>query len=410
MIAVITKGRVLDCIGNEPLEDTSVVIEEGIIKDVYSGEKSIPRGAMVIDAAGRTILPGLIDGHEHVALTDVDVSKHYAKPPLFAALDMKCNLEKTLQAGFTTVRDMGGSFWALKQAVENGLIKGPRLLISGAWLSQTGGHGDHNVRGEVISTPTSSVFPLSRICDGVDDCRKAAREQLRAGADHLKICGATGGALSPNDQPWQQQFSNEEIRAIVEEAEAVGTYVGIHCLNDKGIRRSVACGVISIEHGAFMTEETAEMMKEKGAFLVPTPATGWWIIKHGREFGAAEHFMEKVTPLYDANLRAIELAYRAGLTIGSGSDMFAQECGCEGMQLKILTECGMTPYEAIKSTTIVNAKTVLRRGDKIGSIEIGKWADIIIVDGNPDKDINILTEPSSVRLVMKKGEIFKNTI
>ncbi|MFC1912397.1 amidohydrolase family protein [Chloroflexota bacterium] len=410
MITVITNGRVLDCIGDEPLEDASVVIEKGIIKDIYLGEKSIPQGAMVIDAVGRTVLPGLIDAHEHTALTDVDVSKHYAKPPLFAALDMKNNLERTLQAGFTTVRDMGGSFWALKQAIEDGLIKGPRLLISGAWLSQTGGHGDHNVYGEMVSTPTSSTFPLSRICDGVDDCRRAAREQLRAGADHLKICGATGGCLSPNDQPWQQQFSNDEMRAIVEEAEAVGTYVGTHCLNDKGIRRSLECGVTSIEHGLFMTEETACMIKEKGAFLVPTPAPAWWIIKHGRQSGAAQHFIEKVTPLYEAGLHAIQVARRIGVTIGSGSDMFGQMCGEEGIQIKILVEAGMTPYEAIKSTTIVNADSVLRMRDKIGSIEVGKWADIVIVDGNPDEDVNILTEPSNVRFVMKKEEIFKNTI
>jgi len=305
---------------------------------------------------------------------------------------------------------MGGSFWALKQAVEDGLIKGPRLLISGAALSQTGGHADHGIRGEMMPTPTSSIFPLSRICDGMDDCRKAAREQLRAGADHLKICGATGGCLSPSDQPWQQQFSNEEMRAIVEEAEAAGTYVGAHCLNDLGIRRSVESGVKSIEHGAFLSEETARMMKDKGAFLVATPAVMWWAIEQGKKSGAAEYFVEKITPLYDAGMKTVEVARQAGVPVGSGSDMFGQMCGSEGMQIKLLTECGMIPYEAIKATTMVNAEVVLCMGDRIGSIEVGKWADVIVVDGHPDEDANTLTEPANVRLVMKRGDIFKKTI
>ena len=410
MITAMTNSRVLDCIGDEPLEDMTIVIEEGIIKDIYSGRKPLPRKAVVIDVAGRTLLPGLIDAHEHTAVTEFDIPKHFAKPPLFAALNIKHNLERTLQAGFTTVRDMGGSFWALKQAVEDGLINGPRLLISGAWLSQTGGHADHGSYGEMAPTPTSKAFPVSRICDGVADCRKAAREQIRAGADHLKICGATGGVVSPMDQPWHQQFSNEEMRAIVEVAEAVGTYVGTHCNNDKGIRRSLECGVISIEHGLFLSEETAGMMKEKSAFLIPTLGIGWYLIKHGKELGISQRVTEIVPSVYEAGLRAVELVRRIGGLVGSGSDLFGPGCGSEGIQIKLLSECGMTPYEAIKSATSVNAEVVLRMGDRIGSIGVGKWADVIVVDGHPDEDANVVTEPRNVRLVMKKGEIFKKTI
>lgn len=419
MITVITNGRLLDCIGSELLEDASVVVEDGIIKEVYSGEKPIPDGATVMNVGGKTVMPGLTDAHDHPALTSVNITESFAEPPLYTALYMKGNLERLLQAGFTTIRSMGGAHWSLKQAVEDGLIKGPRLLIACAFLSTTGGHGDMNLHGEqLFHTDTGRLRNLTRICDGVDECRKATREQFRAGADQIKIFN-TGGCGNPSGEPWHRQFCEAEVRAIVEEAEAVGSYVGAHCEEGSGITRAVAWGVRTIEHGAFLSEETAKSMKGKGIYLVPTLFGIWQLITYGKEMGAEKWTLRKVKEplgpgkpgLLEAMVLAAQLARKVGISVGSGSDCFDMRMiGHEATELKLRVDYGcMTPYEAIKSATIVNAE-IMRMKDKIGSIEADKWADIIAVDGNPDEDINVLVEPANIKLVMKKGEVFKNTL
>lgn len=418
VITAIINGRLLDCVGDEPLENATIVIEDGMIRDIYSGKKRLPSKAVVIDAKGKTIMPGLTDAHAHPGITKVDIGTIYNDPPLLTALIIKRNLEAILQAGFTTIRSMGGDHWYMKKAIEDGLIKGPRLLRAGALLTITGGHADENAYGEqVFHRDISRLVNLRRICDGIDDCRKAAREQLRGGADHVKVCGVSGGCGGPNDQAWHLQFSEAELRAIVEEAEDRGSYVGAHCENDKAIRRALSCGVRTIEHAAFLTEETALMLKERGTYVVATLAAPWWIMQKGREEAPDWFFHKIICPmgipgtgtLLDGIMAGAEVSYRVGLKVGSGADYFADMCGGEGMELKLKTECGFTPYEAIKSATIVNAE-IFRLEDKIGSIEVGKWADIIIVDGYPDEDANLLSEPANVKLVMKKGDIFKKTL
>ena len=418
MITAIINGRLLDCVGDEPLEDASVVIENGTIKDIYSGKKRLPSKAVVINAKGKTVMPGLTDAHAHPGITKVDVGTIYNDPPLLTALLIKRNLEAILQAGFTTIRSMGGDHWYMKKAIEDGLIKGPRLLRAGALLTITGGHADENAYGEqVFHHDIDRLVNLIRICDGIDDCRKATREQLRGGADHIKVCGTSGGCGSPNDQTWHLQFSEGELRAIVEEAEDKGTYVGAHCLNDKAIRRAAECGIRTIEHGAFITEETALMLKEKGVYVVATLAVPWWIMQQDPKEIPDWFFHKIMCPLgtpgtgtaLDGMMAGAELAHRMGVKVGSGADYFADMCGGEGMEVKLTTECGFTPYEAIKSATTVNAE-IFRLEDKIGSIEVGKWADIIIVDGNPDEDANLLAESANVKRVMKQGKVFKHTL
>ena len=418
MITAIINGRLLDCVGDVPLEDASVVIEDGVIKEIYSKRKPVPRGATIIDVGGRTVMPGLTDAHDHPAYTEMNPEKAENEPPLYIALKMAHNLERILQAGFTTIRDMGGAHWSLRQAVEEGLIRGPRLLIACAVLSPTGGHGDENLRGERLShNDLGRLRTTARLCDGEAECRKATREQIRKGADHIKIV-ATGGIASPNDEPWHLQFCEAEIKAIVEEAESVGLYVCAHCEHDSGIRRAVKCGVRTIEHGLFLGEDTAKLMKEEGAYLVPTLATMWWGMTYGPEEGVADWALRKYKePLgpgkpdsLEAGMLAIQLARKVGVPIGSGADYWtSRSFGSEAMELKLKTESGMTPYEAIKSATIVNAE-IMRMQDKIGSLEVGKWADIIIVDGKPDEDINTLVEKDNIRLVMKQGEVFRNIL
>lgn len=418
MITAIINGRLLDCVGDVPLEDASIVIEDGVIKEIYSKRKPVPRGATIIDVGGRTVMPGLTDAHDHPAHTEMNPEKAVNEPPLYIALKMAQNLEHILQAGFTTVRDMGGAHWSLKQAVEDGLIKGPRLLIACSFLSSTGGHGDGNLRGEqLLYDDLGRLRTTGRLCDGEAECRKATREQIRKRADHIKIM-VTGGIASPNDEPWHLQFCEAEIKAIVEEAESRGLYVGAHCEYDSGIRRAVECGVRTIEHGLFISEDTAKLMKEKGAYLVPTLATMWWGMTYGPEAGVADYALRKYkAPLgpgkpdaLEAGGMAIRLARKLGVPVGSGSDYITTKAfGSEAMELKLKTESGMTPYEAIKSATIVNAE-IFRLKDKIGSLEVGKWADIIAVDGKPDEDINTLVEKDNIRLVMKQGEVFRNTL
>ncbi len=418
MITIIKGGRLLDCVGASPLENASIIVEGGTIKEVCQSEVPTPRDATVINAGGKTVMPGLIDAHDHLAVTTNDMGAMFFDPPLYTALRLKAQLEKILQAGFTTVRDGGGGHWSLKQAVEDGLIAGPRLLLSGAMLSVTGGHGDFNVHGEMTYPPDPRMFNLMRLCDGEDDCRKAVREQFRKGAEHIKIC-VTGGCASPNDQPWMVNFTEREIKAMVEEAESLGSYVMGHCLNDAGIRRAVDCGVKTIEHGAFLSDETALLMKEKGVSLVATPAVVVWAIEKGKREGAAEWFIRKLenpgcspdgASLMEGLVRAGASALKAGLPIGSGADFFGTMCGGEAANIKWVKELfGITPYQALKAATSVNAK-IVRLQDKTGTIEPAKWADLIVVDGNPDEDINVITVPEKVRVVMKQGQILKNTL
>jgi len=418
MTTVISNGRLLDCIGNEPLEDVSIVIEDGVIKEIYSGRKPISSGATIVDVGGKTVMPGLIDAHDHPAMTELVPQKAANEPPLYIVLGMINNLKRILKAGFTTARDMGGAHWSLRRAIEDGLIKGPRLLIACVILSPTGGHGDENLHGErLFHNDLRRIRTFGQLCDGEAECRKAAREQIRNGADHIKIV-ATGGIASPNDEPWHLQFCEAEIKAIVEEAESVGLYVAAHCEHDSGTRKAVKCGVRTIEHGLFLSEDTAKLMKEKGAYLIPTLASMWWGMTYGPEIGAAEwalrQYKEPLGPgkpdALEAGALAIQLARKVGVPVGSGADYISSPSfGSEAMELKLKTESGMTPYEAIKSATIVNAE-IMRMTDKIGSLEAGKWADIIAVDGKPDEDINALVEIDNIRLVMKKGEVLKNTL
>ena len=412
MITVLTNSRLLDCVGDEPFEDASVVIEEGLIKDIYSGKKALPGEATVINVGDRTILPGLTDAHCHPAITKINIPEYLKDQPIITALQIKKNLEQMLQAGFTTVCDKGFANLALKQALEDEWIQGPRLLISCGMLSQTGGHADWTIPG--VTYRDTGLLALPRLVDGVPEARKGAREQLRAGADQLKIM-ATGGGASPYDQLWHIQFSEDEIRAIVEEAEAVGKYVASHTTCIKGIKRAIKCGVRSIDHGVPMDEEAAQMLKEKDFFHVPTLAPLYLILREMEEFGMPDYMKKKatkelVTELMEAGMRAVELTYRAGCNVGSGTDSTGEQfCARAGVEIKLKTECGMTPYEAIKSATMVNAR-LFRMEDKIGSIEIGKWADIIVVEGHPDEDADLLAEPGNIKVVLKKGKIFKHKL
>ena len=418
MITILRNGRLLDCVANEPIENSSVVVENNLIKDIFQGPINTTSFDQAIDCSGKTIMPGLIDAHSHYAITTNDMGGVLYEFPFFTALRIKSQLEKIASAGFTTIRDGGGGHWSHRQAVIDGLIAGPRLQICGPLMSVTGGHGDFNVRGAMHFPPTAPYLDLMRLVNGENDCRHAAREQFQKWCDHLKIC-ITGGCASPNDEAWQVHMTNAEILAFTDEAKAHGRTVMAHSLNDAGNRLAAECGVHTIEHGSFMSVETAEIMKQKQTKLVSTIAIVWWAEEYGKEQGAAEWFLRKLADpgcspdgasILDGIVRSAKLAKEMGVPVGSGSDYFGTMCGGEAMNIKLLVDMAeFSAYEALKTTTIINAE-ILNLKEKTGSIEVGKWADIIVVEGQPDEDIDVITDPRRIPLVMRSGLLLKNNL
>ena len=416
MIKAITNARVLDCKGEEPLADTSLIIEEGVIKDIQRGGRvSIPDGGEIYNAGGNTVLPGLIDAHDHFAVTTNDLGAVLHETPFYTAVKIQKQLEKILNAGFTTVRDAGGGHWSIRHAVRENMIRGPRLLICGPMMSVTGGHGDFNLRGEMAFPPENRFVKLMRLSDGAEDFRKAAREQFQLWADHLKIC-VTGGCASPNDEPWQIHMTKEEIEAVTQEASMHGTYVMAHSLNDEGNKLAVKSGVKTVEHACFLSDETAKMMKREGAAVISTFAVISWAEQYGKEQGAAEWFLRKLEnpscspenlSLMEGMIQASQVALKHEVPVGSGADYFGTMCGGEALNIKLLVDLvGISPYQALKTATAVNAEILGLH--TLGTIEVGKTADIIVVGGNPDEDISKITDPNNILLVMKGGGTYKN--
>jgi imidazolonepropionase-like amidohydrolase len=294
---LFTNALLVDCTGADPHEGASVVVEGERIREVNLGGTGSAGGYdTVIDCTGMTLLPGLTDAHVHMGAVDVNIlDQHREHPSNLVALMMARILEDTLQQGFTTVRDAGGTDWSFKAAVERGIVEGPRLLVSDRPLSQTGGHGDKRRMSETqapeIFCPTAGM--RSVVCDGADEVRRAARERLRMGADQIKVM-ASGGAMSPADELSATQYTLEELRAAVEEAAAARTYVMAHAYNDASVRNCLKTGVRSIEHGNLIDEETARLIAEGEAYLVPTLVTYEALSEEGRSYGVPDSVIRKI--------------------------------------------------------------------------------------------------------------------
>jgi imidazolonepropionase-like amidohydrolase len=401
----------IDCTGSEPHEQASIVLEGERIREVRLGGAG-PTGThdTVIDCAGMTLLPGLTDAHVHIGAVDVNIlDQHREYPSNLVVLMMARILEDTLQQGFTTVRDAGGADWSFKAAVERGIVDGPRLLVSDRPLSQTGGHGDWRRMSEEqapeIFCPTAGM--RSVVCDGVDEVRRAAREQLRLGADQIKVM-ASGGAMSPADELSATQYSLEELRAAVEVAEAARTYVMAHAYNDGSVRNCLEAGVRSIEHGNLIDEETARLIAEAGAYLVPTLVTYEALSEEGESYGVPENVIRKIDEARQVGIRALRYAHEAGVKIASGSDLLGPLQSRKARELEIKTEV-MSPMESLVSATRTNAE-LFGMEDEIGTVQEGKLADLLVVAGNPLEDIAILQKPENLRLIMKGGRMVKNEL
>lgn len=401
----------VDGTGREPVLSCSVVVEGNLIKEILEERlRFIPLNAEVVECQGRTLMPGLIDAHIHIGLVDADLSEqdrmNYSS--LIAIKAVKI-LKETLDQGITTARDAGGADAGYRVAVEKGLIPGPRLKVCGRALSQTGGHGDYR-----LPTDESPVFNKSSgfnalICDGVEEVRKAAREELRRGADMLKIL-ASGGCATPSDRvDGTSQYSLDEMKTAVFEAESANTYVLAHCYSNRSIRLALKAGVQSIEHGNFMNRETAKMLRDAGAYYVPTLTTYEILGTRGTEFGIPDFFQNKINCVREASLDALANAQKEGVIIGSGTDVIGPGQLYKTMELELKAKV-MGPMGAIVSATKTNAQ-ILKMEDKIGTVEEGKFADLILINGNPLEDISIFQKyEEKLMLIMLNGEIYKNTL
>jgi imidazolonepropionase-like amidohydrolase len=408
---LLTNALLVDCTGDEPRERASVVVEGGRISEVRFRD-GVPTSGhdAVIDCAGMTLMPGLTDAHVHIGAVDVNIlDQHREHPSNLVALMMAGILEDTIHRGFTTVRDAGGTDWSFKAAVERGIVEGPRLLVSDRPLSQTGGHGDWRRATETqppeIFCPTAGM--RSVVCDGADAVRQAAREQLRLGADQIKVM-ASGGAMSPADELAATQYTLDELRAAVEEAEAAGTYVMAHAYNDRSVRNCLQSGVRSIEHGNLIDEETARLIARSGAYLVPTLVTYEALSDEGKDYGVPESVIRKIDEARALGIRALRYAYEAGVKIASGSDLLGPLQDRKARELEIKTQV-MGPMESLMSATKTNAE-LFGLEKEIGTVEVGKLADLLVVDGNPLEDIALLQNKSNLKLIMKQGRTIINEL
>ncbi len=407
MSRILLLGRVIDAVGEEPMEKGAVLAEDG--KIIYTGPaEGCPTGASsgdieVIEAGEGTILPGFIDVHAHLC-GDEDAGS-YADGKLFG--DQLIGAVKQvgilLDAGFTGIRDMSESGFYLARGVRRGAIRGPKIMPGGKVLSCTSGHVD--MRPDMTPEEFNRADHLSRLCDGVDDCVRAVREQFRMGAEFIKIC-ATGGVSSPTDRLDDVQFSPEEIRAMVAEAHRHHTYVTAHCTGYEGAYQAMLNGVECIEHGVMLTEREIKLMAEKNVPLVTTLTVSLGI---ANMTGLPDWLMAKGRLCADYNRKTIAMAREAGITIALGTD-FSNSPNTpysrNGREFEAMIRAGMTNMESIKAGTI-NAAKVMRKESSIGSLEAGKAADIVIVDGNPMDDIWCLTDAEHVKLVIQDGRIEK---
>lgn len=404
MTTYALKGRVIDSVASEPLEEGLVIVRDQHIEYVgRAGQYSIPEEAEVLEVENGTILPGFIDCHAHFtggADTDTFATSHYD-----LILSAAHAIGILLDAGFTGARDMSLFGPYLKKSIEKGTSRGPRIMPGGRLLSVTAGHGDLNTNYSTELSQKQS--PITLLVDGVDECLKGARQQFRIGAKFIKIC-ATGGVSSSADGLDDIQFSYNEIKAIVEEAERHGTYVAAHCTGTGGTVQALQAGVTSIEHGVFLDERCIELMVKTDATLVTTVSVPLGI-PHMKEV-LPPHLYEKGVQCAEAVLRSMEMAREAGIRIALGTDFSNTKnspYANNGKEFVSMVKAGLTPMEAIVAGT-KNAAHLMKMEDKIGTLEAGKLADIVIVDGNPLADIAVLAHKDNVKVVMKDGIVEKN--
>lgn len=395
----------VDGTGAAPVADAMLVVDDdGLIVHAGPAAGAPPPtpGATTVDLGGRTVLPGFIDAHAHLCMTPGRaLLSGLTDDPTVQTFEIAQRLRATLHAGVTTLRDLGGIPAGYRTAVERDLIDGPRLQVAVKVISHTGGHADCSLPGGVDAAPH-----LGEIADTADEARIAARRVLRAGADVVKVC-ATGGMGSPHDDPDDEGLTREELRAVVDEAARHrGKPVAAHAQGTAGIRNALQAGVTSIEHGYGMTDELCDLALAQGTFLVPTLSTVFAPLDPN---AMAEHHYRKKSRWSGISKENIAHAIRRGVPIALGTDAGVVPHARNLLELSYLVELGMDPLDAITAGTL-NAARLLRLDDRLGSLEAGKEADFVVVDGNPVHDIAVLGRPENILLVAQSGVVRKKLL
>ncbi|MGB6229969.1 MAG: amidohydrolase family protein [Litorimonas sp.] len=398
-VTVIHAGRMIDTVAGEVLADRFIVIEDGTIQDVVAERTDAPDDATFIDLSDMTVLPGLSDAHVHL----IGRAAYYGYQSLGestarAAIIGVANARDTLQAGFTTVRNVGAPGFAdidLRDAIADGDVPGPRIIAAGRSIGITGGHCDNNLL----------PYDFRRIGEGVADgpwgVRRKVRENKKYGADVIKFCG-TGGVLSKGTTIGAQQFTAEEMQAIVDEAHQLGMKATVHAHGARGIQTAIEAGVDSVEHASLITDESLRLARRKGTVLSMDIYVSDFILSEGEAAGIAKANLEKERQVGKAQRERFQAAVEAGVTLAFGSDAGVYPHGLNGRQFAYMVEWGQTPMEAIRSATVINA-TLFGLENRIGVIAPGAFADIIAVEGDPLEDIRQLED---VDFVMKDGVIY----
>jgi imidazolonepropionase-like amidohydrolase len=386
-----------------------LVVEGETIREV--SEKPIKAaGADVVDCGGRTLMPGLIDSHVHVFLTEVYI-RTMESMPLTLMTARAINLMRgMIDRGFTSVRDTGGADWGIKEAVEKGDVAAPRLFIAGQAIGPTGGHSDARRRtdfGTRCQCCNAMAYTMN-VSDGVSSVRKSVREQMRLGADHIKIM-MSGGVASPYDPLDSLQFSLDEIRTAVEEAKAFGRYVCAHAYTPEAITRAAQCGVRAIEHGNLIDDASAKLMAENNMFLTANLVAYYAMKERAAEFGMTGDMLAKNDLVIDGGLRSLEICKRAGVPVAYGSDLLGQLQVDQSREFLLRREV-LSPIEIIRSATTVGAQ-LLRMEGKLGTLRAGAYADMILVDGDPLKDLELFQgQGARLPMIMKGGKFHKNRL
>ena len=409
MIVIFSDALVFDGNSAEVGDPRHVIVEDGRIREVAD---ALPRlsGAMEIRCGRRYLMPGLIDAHFHACSPSWNVGACARLPPSLMACHAGRILNAALNRGFTTVRDAAGADWGLARALELGLIQGPRLRYPGRALSQTGGHGDLRPIDECEPCGCHGYMGiLSRTVDGVDEMRRAVREELRQGAHQIKLF-ISGGVLSPTDPIWMPQFSDAEIRVAVEETATRGVYVMAHCHTDSGAARCAALGVRSIEHGTLIErDETARAIAAAGAFVVPTLSAGDALSQPGESRKISPAMEEKHRLLGDGELRAIEVCRRNGVKLGLGTDLFDYDSHPrQGGELELRARVDR-PIDVLRSATSINAELLQLKGE-LGVIAPAAHADILVLDFDPFEDLGQFRLEHRIPIVMKAGQFVRNAL
>ncbi|MAW82780.1 MAG: amidohydrolase [Parvularcula sp.] len=408
--ALIRNARILDTSQEEASDPSDIYIEDGEIREIAREGGIGVSGEMTIDAGGRFALPGLIDCHAHPFLADTNLARLNEVPLTLMTARAGNILRNMLMRGFTTIRDAAGGDWGIKQAVEEDEVIGPRMFIAGRALSQTGGHGDSRRKTETSHACrcADALAITGVIADGLDEVRKAVREELRLGADQIKIF-VSGGVSSPHDPLECDQYSPEEIRVIVEEATRRNTYVMAHAYGASAIKIALEQGVRTIEHGNLIDEEAARLAAKKGAYVVPTLVTYTVLEEEGRKHGWSAAMLDKLAVVKEAGLASVSICKKAGVKLGLGTDLLGDSFDHQSREFLIRSEIE-TPREILHSATRINAE-ILNRTGRLGEISVGALADILLLERNPFDDLGVLQDQGAhIPLIMKNGRIYKNTL